>query len=148
MKAGAATQQPLSSPVANSLGAVVAAFKQATIQSQQQVACADITNTVTATDTSSNNDTSSGHDDATGCPDLSLLLALSPPGVSQQFLVHLLKRTFRGDIEAAADWLLEQPDVLAEQQCWEDEQRELSEQHKQEEEMRRQTKKQIVDRFV
>jgi hypothetical protein len=60
----------------------------------------------------------------------------------------MLQSSFRGDMQAAADWLLECPDLLVRQQCWQEQREEEQQRRLQEQEERRQTKKQIVDRWA
>jgi hypothetical protein len=127
---------------------VVEVFKQASLQSKQQdAACTDITNKLPH-GTCSSGSSSSSSKETLPEQDLSPLLALCPASISQQFLAYMLQSSFRGDMQAAADWLLECPDVLARQESWQQQQEEQRQRQHQEQEERRQTKKQIVDRWA
>jgi hypothetical protein len=126
----------------------VAVFKQASLQSQQHdEACTDITNKQPHSSSNSSSCSSlSSSKEALPSQDLSPLLALCPASISPQYLAFMLQHSFRGDVQAAADWLLECPDLLARQEAWQEQQQEEQQRRQQEQEERRQTKKQLVDR--
>jgi hypothetical protein len=141
-------QQPSSSTSNSNLDAVVAVFKQASLQSKQQdAACTDITNKQPHSSSNSSSCSSiSGSKEPLPSRDLAPLLALCPASISQQYLACMLQQSFRGDMQAAADWLLECPDLLARQEAWQEQQQEEQQRRQQEQEERRQTKKQLVER--
>jgi hypothetical protein len=123
---------------------VVAVFKQASLQSKQQdAACTDITNKQPHSSSSSSSNSSK---EALPSQDLSPLLALCPASISQQYLAYMLQQSFMGDMQAAADWLLENPDLLGRQEAWQEQQQEEQQRKHQEQEERRQTKRQLVER--
>jgi hypothetical protein len=124
-------------------------FKQASLQSKQQdAACTDITNKQPHSSSSNSSSCSSntGSKEALPNQDLAPLLPLCPASISQQYLACMLQQSFRGDVQAAADWLLECPDLLARQEAWQEQQQEEQQRRQQEQEERRQTKKQLVER--
>ncbi|KAF6258960.1 hypothetical protein COO60DRAFT_1638700 [Scenedesmus sp. NREL 46B-D3] len=53
-----------------------------------------------------------------------VLQLLDNVSVSHQFLAYMLQHRFGGDVQAAADWLLECPDLLARQEGWQEQQQE------------------------
>jgi hypothetical protein len=79
---------------------------------------------------------------------VSALLELCPPGIQQPFLQHSLRQQFQGDVDAAANWLLEvSPGQLArEQDAWAAQQQQHEAARREEEHARRMAKKQIVDK--
>lgn len=133
-------QDNTSSNAANDLDTVMIAFKQATLLSHQQ-ACSDITNTVCI----SSNSLSSAHSVVQG-PDVSGLVELCPPDISQEYLSHMVQHTFRGDLQAAADYLFECPDIHEQQHNWLQELEQQEEQRLEAEQEKKHSKKQIVDR--
>ncbi|KAF8073084.1 hypothetical protein HT031_000745 [Scenedesmus sp. PABB004] len=130
--------------------AVVAAFKS--------VACSDITNRVNAPRAAAG--AGGGGDDGSSCssggacgacgeaPDpeqLAALLALCPPGADAAFAGALLARL--GGLEAAAEWVLAQDDVLGAQDDWRAAAEEREERRRREAQERQQSKRAIVERF-
>eukprot|EP00882_Tetradesmus_deserticola_P031812 GHRQ01035985.1.p1 GENE.GHRQ01035985.1~~GHRQ01035985.1.p1 ORF type:complete len:257 (+),score=90.00 GHRQ01035985.1:364-1134(+) len=138
-----------SNPSSSNLDDVVAAFKQATLQNKQHdAACTDITNKQLADSSNSSSSNTRTSSAALPSQDLSALLALCPTSISQPFLAYTLQHSFRGDMQAAADWLLECPDLLARQEGWQEEQQAEQQRWHQEQEQRRQSRKQIVQRWA
>lgn len=133
----AGSPQPPSPNKQDDLSTVLEAFKQATVQSQE-AACTDITNTLASASTSS----SALHYEV----DVSGLIELCPPGVGTEFLVYLLQQQFRGNLQAAADYLFECPDIEQQQQLWLEDLEQAKQRQRDAELDKQQSKRQIVDR--
>eukprot|EP00878_Enallax_costatus_P042751 GHUV01050212.1.p1 GENE.GHUV01050212.1~~GHUV01050212.1.p1 ORF type:complete len:229 (+),score=90.61 GHUV01050212.1:528-1214(+) len=124
------------------LDSVLSAFKQASLQSHTS-ACSDITNIVTTTSSK----TSSSDSSRAKGPDVSGLLEVCPQGISSEFLTHLLQQQFRGNLQAAADYLFECDDLQQQQQSWLGGMQQQEQQRHEAEQEMKQSKKQIVERF-
>lgn len=98
--------------VDNSIQAVLAALRQATLQCHEQPdACSDITNTRAAagrpSSSSSDSSTKQG-------PDVGPLLELCPAGISCEFLQHCVQHNLQGDLQVnSASVDDEQPGLTA-----------------------------------
>lgn len=128
--------------------AVAAALQQTKLLDD---ACGDITNTRAAAAAGSR---SSSSDSRSSCgrgpeADVGPLLELCPAGISGQFVQHCLQHSLQGDMQAAANWLLESDpaQLLRQQQAWEREAEQRELQRQEAERQKRQQKKAIVEKF-
>lgn len=82
----------------NSIQAVLAALRQATLQCHEHPdACHDITNTHAAA--GSRTSSSGSESSSQKGPDLGPLLELCPAGISSHFLQHCVQHNLQGDLQ-------------------------------------------------